>query len=96
MILAKDEWHLVPANRRQVLKVGDLKLFECPLSCITLQTWSILGLVNETTDGDGNILHLPLAGAYLDQPEWYRVAVRIRRTEIAEHRRKALEKGNTK
>lgn len=63
-----------------------MKLFECPLSAITHNTWSIISLVNETTDTDGNILHLPFEGALTDQPQWYRDAVKIVKSERVAHR----------
>ena len=47
------------------------------MSVITENTWSIIGLVNNTTDADCNILHLPYPGYYLEQPKWYRDAVNI-------------------
>jgi hypothetical protein len=71
--------------------MGDLKLYECPLTTITDLTWQIIRIVNQTTDDNGKILHLPYQGAYLDQPEWYRTAVEITQRERAEHQRKQLE-----
>lgn len=39
-------------------------------------------MVNETTSGEsGDIHHLPYPGTVLDQPSWYREAVRIKRAE---------------
>lgn len=75
-----------------MLKIADLKYFECPLSVITPRTWQILRLVNETTDSDTNILHLPFQGTILDQPPWYRAAVQIVREERSRHNREELEK----
>lgn len=80
-----DEWNrLVPTSYHdhEVLKIDDLKFFVCPLSFITPRSWEMLGLVNETTSGETcEILHLPFPGSYLEQPEWYREAVRIKRGE---------------
>lgn len=89
-ILMKDDWHLISPSRRHVLKIRDLKFYQCPVSVITATTWDVISLVNETTDGEGNILHLPFAGSYLDQPHWYREAVKLTKQERHEHR-KALQ-----
>lgn len=88
----KDEWKEWPASLRHVEKWGDLKLFACPLSTITAQTWQVLRIVNQTTDADGCIRQLPYPGAYLDQPLWYRQAVEIVTKERAEHRKDEMEK----
>lgn len=56
-------------------------------------TWQILGLVNEATSGENtDILHLPYPGTILDQPPWFREAVRIVANERARHRREQMEK----
>jgi hypothetical protein len=68
-----------------------LKFLACPLSTITTQTWDVLNLVNDCTDGDGNLLNLPFAGSVLEQPEWFREAVRIVRSERAEWRKQQME-----
>jgi len=64
-----------------VLKIDDLKFFECPQSAVKPRSWHLLSLVTETTDADGNILHLPYPGTILDQPGRYREAVRIVKSE---------------
>lgn len=76
----KAEW--VAEDPRPIVKTIDGKFFACPMSVITENTWSIINLVNSTTDTDCNILHLPYpgengAGSYLEQPKWYRDAVNI-------------------
>ena len=63
--------------------MGDLKLYACPLTTITKLTWDILDLVNQTTDDKGKIIHMPYKGAYLEQPEWYRDAVKLTQRERA-------------
>lgn len=55
----------------------DLKFYACPVCLITEKTNRIINLVNETTDFDGNIKHMPYPGNYLEQPIWYRDAVTI-------------------
>lgn len=90
--MGRDEWLQVPAGLRHVLKIDDLKFYQCPVSCITPRTWRMLRTVNETTNADGDILHLPYPGTILEQPEWYREAVQIVRSERARHRREEMEK----
>lgn len=79
------EWTaLVPAvyHKHEVMKIDDLKFFECPQSCITKSTWQILGFINETTNADCEILNPPpFPGTYMEQPQWYREARRIVRAE---------------
>jgi hypothetical protein len=86
------EFLSVSAQIKAALKMGDIKLLACPISTITTQTWEILALVNDCTNADGDLLHLPFEGALLDQPPWFRDAVRIVRNERAEHRRKQMER----
>lgn len=75
------------------MKIGDLKLFACPVSTITAKTWQILKLVNETTHPETTtILHLPFDGSILDQPAWYREAVTIVREERNAHRLAEMKK----
>lgn len=82
----------MPQGLRHVLKMDDLKFFRCPVSVITRASWDLLQLVNDTTSSDGDILQLPCPGSYLDQPERYREAVRIVKTERAAWRRQEAEK----
>jgi hypothetical protein len=89
----KDDWRSISTAHRAVLKLGDLKFFECPVSAITRKTWDILALVNETTDGDGNILHLPFEGTIIEQPDWYRQAVKLSKKERADNQRERLKRG---
>ena len=63
------------------LKTQTGRFYACPVSVITENTRSIMDLVNNTTDIDCNILHMPFPGSYLDQPRWYRDAVNIIRNE---------------
>lgn len=70
-----------------------MKFFECPVSAITRRTWDLIRLVNETALGEHmEQLYFPEPGTILDQPPWYREAVRIVRQERAEHRARELEK----
>lgn len=90
------EWRRVSASLRHVLKIADTKFFACPVSTITRRSWDMLALVNQTTSAEGNILHLPLPGSYLQQPAWYREAVQIVRSERARHQREELDKEKAK
>lgn len=84
---------MVSSTLRHVLKVADTKFFECPQSAVKSKTWQILSLVNETTGGENtDILHLPYPGTILDQPPWFREAVRIVASERNRHRREQMEK----
>lgn len=75
-IAEKEIWHIT-GNTPHVLKVLGIKFHACPRSSITGKTWQILKLVYETTNENGEMLHLPFEGAYLDQPPWYREAVSV-------------------
>jgi len=48
--------------------------------------------VQETTNGDGDIIQLPYPGALNEQPPRWREAVRIMRAEKGRHRQEQLEK----
>jgi len=91
-IVNKSEWSEWPEWLKHVAKWGDLKFFECPRSAITARTWEILALVNETTNCEGEVLHLPFEGSWLNQPHWYRKAVSIVKKERSEHKAKILAK----
>jgi hypothetical protein len=84
-----------PINSRPiimpVLAMGDLRMFECPMTAIPGWVWDTINLVNNCTDGDGNLLHLPYPGTYLDQPVRFRHAVEITRSERA-RRNEELQK----
>ena len=95
-LLLKEDWKSISATHKHILKVGDLKFFECPASAITRKTWDIISLVNETTNTDGDILHLPFDGTFLDQPSWYREAVRVTRRERAQHTKESMRKAREK
>lgn len=89
-IVDKVDWQEWPASLKPVQKWSSLKFYECPRSAVTNRTWDILGLVNETTNCDGEVLHLPFPGAWLEQPQWYRQAVQVVKSERAIHRAKVL------
>lgn len=82
----------MPASLRYVLKLDDIKLFQCPLSLITDKTWRLLMLVDECTNADGDLVRLPKPGGLDDQDDNFRIAWRIVRDERRKARLKALEK----
>jgi hypothetical protein len=88
-VISKKEKHYFcrELDQHRVIKINDLLFYECPLSYVTPKTWRILQLINDTTDGDCNITTLPYKGAFTDQPDWYKEAVRIVRTARAENLR---------
>ena len=88
----RKEWLSISSDIPHVVKILDTKFYTCPLSVITRKTWKLLELVNDTTDPETNIVTLPYPGAYLAQPSWYRVAVRIIRTERAKYRKEKARK----
>jgi len=90
-IVLKADWLTVDSRIRTFQKIQDVKFYACPVGCITGKTWKILQMVNDTTDGDCNILHLPYAGTFVDQPDWYKQAVRIVRSARAENQRVQME-----
>jgi hypothetical protein len=97
MLQGEQEWLSVTEELEDVLKIDDLKFFACPISTITTRTWQILDLVNETTDDETTkIIHMPRPGTILDQPHWYREAVKIVRAERNRHRSEQHEKDMAK
>lgn len=85
VLLGSDEWNLaVPLSYHdhEVLKIDDLKFFVCPMTYIPRSTWDLLNMVNETTNLEtGQVSFMPFPGSYMEQPEWYREAVQIKRSE---------------
>lgn len=78
---------------RHVLKIGDIKFFECPVSAIKPRTWERVRLINESARGEHmENLHLPSPGGLRDQPPWYREALQIVQHERGEHRTREMEK----
>lgn len=96
-MLGKDEIMQVPASLKPALKLGDIKFYHCPMSCITPFSWQLLELVNETIDGDGNFVnigHLPSLAEEIQTigEQKYREAVKIARSERARHRKEEFDK----
>ncbi len=64
---------------KKVISLGDLRLYECPLSYITSETWEIVSLVYLVND----TRRLLYQGEWGDQPYWLVEAVRIYKVELA-------------
>lgn len=93
ILKGRDEWRWVSASLPFVLKIADVKFYECPISAIKPRTWETMRLVNETALGENmEQLYFPEPGTITDQPPWWREAVKIVRQERAEHRARELEK----
>lgn len=94
ILIERQEWLSVSSHLRAVKKIAKIKFFECPQSAITKKTWNIIALVNEVTNKDTDILHLPFKGTILEQPEWFREAVKITKSERIKYQKEQLEKRN--
>lgn len=62
---------------RKVFRLGDVRLYECPLSLITPETAEVMRMVY-LADGSGV---LPEAGGWSGQPHWFVEAREIFATE---------------
>lgn len=90
ILTGKYEWLIMPSSVKPCLKISKTKFYECPMSAITGKTWGIIGMVNEITDQEGNIL--ACAGKYEDIPSYLRDAIKIMRQERNRHRKEQMEK----
>jgi len=66
-------------NAQKVFSLGDIRLYECPLSYITEETAEIMRLVY-LIDASGHLLH---QGGWADQPCWLVEAYEIYKAESA-------------
>lgn len=88
----REEWLQVPADLKFAAKMGDMKFYRCPLASITPETWALLELVNDCISAEhGDLIQLPYPGTVADQPEKFREAVRIVRSERAQWRQQKME-----
>lgn len=69
--------------------MGDLRLYECPLSYITEETWQVMRLVF-LTDGSQQ-LYFP--GGWGSQPHWLIEALELYRAENARKTKEAPDGG---
>jgi hypothetical protein len=70
--------------------LGDYRLFECPLSFVTSDTWDILSLVYLIEDSK----HLLNDGGWGNQPHWLVEAYRIFKRERARNGNTGTENNN--
>ena len=70
---------LVEKGAKLVKGLGDYRLYECPFSFVTSDTWDILSLFYLIEDSN----HLLNSGGWGNQPFWLVEAVRIFKRERA-------------
>lgn len=92
ILVGPHEFYLPTKTLRPVQKIDNVKFYRCPIKLLTNRTWRIISTVNDVMDGDGRIYNLPFPGTWLEQPLWFRQAVRITRRERSEWQRKQIEK----
>jgi len=68
---------LEESGAKKVFRLGDIRLYECPLSYLTLDTAELMRLVY-LIDGSGRLLH---AGGWGAQPFWLVEAYGIYKSE---------------
>lgn len=92
------EWLQVPGDLKHVMKIDDVKFYRCPIAVITPYSWQLLQLVNDTTNGDCDLLPVPPGHPALaeiaERPEAYREAVRIVKSERMAWRNKQIKESS--
>ncbi len=94
-----EEWKRLPRTAGKPFKIpwAPTMFLACPLSVLTANTWDVIDLVSECTGGENcDLLHLPFPGPLLDQPPWFREAVKIYRRERSDHFRWRMKKDREK
>ncbi len=66
-------------SAHKVFTLGDIRLYECPLSYITHETWEILRMVYIVR----HYGHLPFDGGWGNQPYWFVEAMEIFQVETS-------------
>lgn len=66
-------------DARKVVSLGDIRLYECPLSYITPETWELVSLVYLVNDSK----RLLYQGEWGNQPYWLVEATKIYKAESA-------------
>lgn len=69
--------------------MGDLRLYECPQSYITEETWQIMRLVFLVEQSQ----QMYFTGGWADQPHWLIEGLEIYRAEIARKTKKDPDGG---
>lgn len=83
----KEELNEKGANKVWQLD-GNMRLYECPLTYITQDTWDTIRLIY-MIDGSQHLLY---AGGWSDQPYWLIEAYEIFKSEQAEQIKRGKEK----
>jgi hypothetical protein len=86
----KDEIEIKGAKKVRFLG-KDLRLYECPITYITRETWEIISLVFRMDDSK-TLLH---AGGWGDQPRWLIEALDIYKAEWAKKQEKPDGEGKS-
>lgn len=74
------------SGSQKVFSLGNIRLYECPLTYVTTETWEIIGLINLMEDSR----NLLFSGGWADQPAWLIEAIQVAKTEVA----REIQKGN--
>lgn len=77
-------YELKEKGAKKVISLGDIRLFECPLTYITSETWEMMRLAYMVEDSK-RLLH---EGEWGAQPYWLVEAVEIYKAEIANQMKK--------
>lgn len=85
-------YELKEKGAKKVISLGDMRLYECPLSYITSETWEIVSLVYLIEDTK-RLLH---QGEWGDQPYWLVDVVRIYKSELARRMKDRRDDGREK
>lgn len=74
---------------RKAAVLGDIRLYECPISYVTEETAEILQAVFLVTE-----THIPFfPGGWADQPHWLQEAVGLFKKEVMDWTERQREKG---
>lgn len=79
---------LTEAGAAKIVGLGDIRLYECPLSWITPETYEVMKFINFSRDSGA----LYAAGGWDNQPAWFVRAYEIVRTEIMQWEKKRKSK----
>lgn len=71
---------------QKVFSLGNIRLYECPLTYVTAETWEIIGLINLMEDSR----NLLFSGGWAEQPAWLIETIQIAKTEVT----REIQKGN--
>jgi hypothetical protein len=75
-------WAKAHKKAIKLFVLGDIRLYECPLSWITEESWEICRMIYLAMDTHT----LYAAGGWADQPVWFVQAFELLRVELAHWR----------